>query len=191
VCGDAFTAEEKRRDFEYYERITVRDSSLSACTQAIVAAETGHLSLAYDYLGEAALMDLQDRAHNTRNGLHIASLAGSWLALVSGFGGMRDHGGALAFAPRLPPGLQRLCFRVGYRGCCLWVEVRPDEATYRLMAGARLAISHHGEPLQLAGDEPQTRPVPPAAERERPRQPPGREPPRRRADRAAEGSQGR
>ncbi|HEX2105301.1 MAG TPA: glycosyl hydrolase family 65 protein [Solirubrobacteraceae bacterium] len=185
ACGDAFSAEQKVRDFEYYEPLTVRDSSLSACTQAIVAAETGHLGLAYDYLGEAALMDLQDRAHNTRNGLHIASLAGSWLALVAGFGGMRDHGGALRFAPRLPAGIERLTFRVGLRGCCLAVEVRSTEATYRLVAGERLEIAHHGEPLVLSGDEPQTLPIEPVPERERPRQPPGREPAPRAADRAA------
>ena len=87
--GDAFTAEQKARDFAYYESLTVRDSSLSACIQAVVAAEVGHLDLAYDYLGEAALMDLDDLEHNTRDGLHIASLAGTWLALVLGFGGMR------------------------------------------------------------------------------------------------------
>jgi alpha,alpha-trehalose phosphorylase len=185
VCGDAFTPEEKVRDFEYYEPLTVRDSSLSACTQAIVAAETGHVHLAYDYLGEAALMDLQDRAHNTRNGLHIASLAGSWLALVAGFGGMRDHGGRLRFAPRLPAGIERLAFRIGYRGCCLAVDVRPAEATYRLVAGGGLEVSHHGETVELRGDEPQTRPIEPLPERERPRQPPGRAPVPRSADRAA------
>src|SRR5207248_799764 len=102
ACGDAFSDEEKARDFAYYEAITVRDSSLSACTQAVIAAEVGHLELAYDYFGEAALMDLRDLEHNTRDGLHIASLAGAWLAAVGGFGGMRDHGGSLSFAPRLP-----------------------------------------------------------------------------------------
>ena len=80
----------------------MRDSSLSACIQAVVAAEVGHLELAYDYFGEAALMDLDDLEHNTRDGLHIASLAGAWIAAVAGFGGMRDHGGQLSFAPRLP-----------------------------------------------------------------------------------------
>ena len=80
VCGDAFTAEEKARDFDYYEALTVRDSSLSACTQAVVAAEVGHLELAYDYFAEAALMDLDDLEHNTRDGVHIASLAGAWIA---------------------------------------------------------------------------------------------------------------
>ena len=70
--GDAFTAEQKARNFAYYERLTVRDSSLSACTQAVIAAEVGHLDLAFDYLAEAALMDLDDLEHNTRDGLHIA-----------------------------------------------------------------------------------------------------------------------
>ena len=91
--GNRFTDEEKARDFAYYEAITVRDSSLSACAQAVVAAEVGHVELAYDYFGEAARMDLGDLMHNTRDGLHIASLAGSWIAAVAGFGGMRDHGG--------------------------------------------------------------------------------------------------
>jgi hypothetical protein len=78
LCGDAFTPEEKLRNFAYYDAITVRDSSLSASVQAILAAEVGALDLAYDYLGEAALIDLDDRERNTRDGLHLASLAGSW-----------------------------------------------------------------------------------------------------------------
>src|SRR4029079_18898316 len=73
--GDAFSDEEKARAFDYYEALTVRDSSLSASTQAVIAAEVGHIELAYDYFGEAALIDLDDIAHNTRDGLHIASLA--------------------------------------------------------------------------------------------------------------------
>ena len=103
--GDRFTLEEKARDFAYYEPLTVRDSSLSACVQAVVAAEVGHLELAYDYFGEAALMDLGDLEHNTRDGLHMASLAGSWIAAVAGFGGMRNHGDELRFHPRLPVAL--------------------------------------------------------------------------------------
>jgi alpha,alpha-trehalose phosphorylase len=180
TCGDQFTDEEKARDFAYYEALTVRDSSLSACTQAIVAAETGHLELAYDYLGEAALMDLHDLEHNTRDGLHIASLAGSWLALVSGFGGFRDHGGRLAFAPRLPPGVGRLAFRLGVADGCLHVEVDGDGAAYRLLRGERLTLSHFGEELVVEAGDTVRRDVPPAPERERPRQPPGREPRRRR-----------
>ena len=88
-----------------------------------MAAEVGHLRLAYDYLGEAALMDLEDLEHNTRDGLHIASLAGTWIALVAGFGGMRHHDGTLEFAPKLPERLSRLAFTVQVRGRRLRVEI--------------------------------------------------------------------
>src|SRR5256885_11575693 len=71
--GDAFTGEQKARNFSYYEGLTVRDSSLSACTQAVIPAEVRHLELAYDYLGDAALMDLHDLARNTGDCMHIAS----------------------------------------------------------------------------------------------------------------------
>ena len=102
LCGDAFTDEQKARDFAYYEPLTVRDSSLSACTQAVVAAEVGQLELAHEYLAEAALMDLRDLERNTRDGMHMASLAGAWIALIQGFGGMRQTPDGLTFAPRLP-----------------------------------------------------------------------------------------
>jgi alpha,alpha-trehalose phosphorylase len=174
--GDAFTDDEKARDFEYYERRTVRDSSLSACTQAVLAAEVGHIELAYDYFGEAALMDLHDLEHNTRDGVHIASLAGAWIAAVAGFGGMRDHGGELAFAPRLPEDLGRLAFRLFCRGRRLKVEVANEEASYTLLAGEPLEVKHFGEPLRLSVDNPVSREVPAPPERERPSQPPGREP---------------
>jgi alpha,alpha-trehalose phosphorylase len=179
MCGDEFTAEQKARNFEYYEPITVRDSSLSASTQAIMAAEVGHLDLAYDYLGEAALMDLHDLEHNTRDGVHIASLAGAWLALVCGFGGMRHSGGRLSFAPVLPQGLTRLAFRVMIKGYSLKVQVTPNSTRYELTGGEPLAISHHGEQLLIGPDHPQQRPNPRPAVRPRPGQPPGREPVRR------------
>ena len=105
--------------------LTVRDSSLSACTQAVIAAEVGHLDLAFDYLGEAALMDLRDLEHNTRDGVHIASLAGAWIALVGGFGGLRHRDGTVSFAPRLPQALSRLAFTLLIRGRRLRVEVDP------------------------------------------------------------------
>jgi alpha,alpha-trehalose phosphorylase len=178
--GDAFTDEEKARDFGYYERRTVRDSSLSACTQAVMAAEVGHVELAYDYFGEAALMDLDDLEHNARDGVHIASLAGAWIAAVAGLGGMRDHGGALAFSPRLPEDLGRLSFRLLYRGSRLKVEVENDSASYTLLDGEPLDLSHHGEPLHLTRDGPVTREVPAPPDRERPSQPPGRVPRERR-----------
>jgi alpha,alpha-trehalose phosphorylase len=180
VCGDAFTDEEKQRDFDYYEEITVRDSSLSAATQAVVAAEVGHLDLAYDYFGEAALMDLDDLEHNTRDGLHIASLAGSWIAAVMGFGGLRDHGGELSFAPRLPQRITHLTFRVGWRGRTLQVSVQDRRAAYELVDGEALDISHHGDRVTVEPGSPLELDVPPIEPRPEPKQPPGRAPRRRR-----------
>ncbi|MEU2350665.1 glycosyl hydrolase family 65 protein [Modestobacter sp. NPDC049651] len=177
--GDAFTLEEKIADFAYYEARTVRDSSLSAAQQAVVAAETGHLQLAYDYWAEASLTDLQNLHGNSGHGLHIASLAGGWTVAVAGFGGMRDHDGQLSFSPRLPPRLRRLAFRVVFRGSCLAVTVEGDRATYRLVYGDRpLEIRHHGEPLTV-GVEPVVRDVPPPPQVEPVRQPPHAAPRRR------------
>jgi alpha,alpha-trehalose phosphorylase len=143
--GDAFTLEQKRMNFEYYEKITVRDSSLSACSQAVIAAEVGQMALAYDYLGEVALMDLENLEHDTRDGLHVASLAGTWIALVAGFGGMREHHGSLQFAPRLPDGIRRLAFGLAYRGRRLRVELTPATSSYSLTRGDDLMFFHFDE----------------------------------------------
>ncbi len=178
----AFTAEEKARNFDYYEALTVRDSSLSASTQAVIAAEVGQLGLAYDYLGEAALMDLRDLENDTCDGLHIASLAGAWIALVGGFGGMRTHWAPTSFAPQLPEGLTRIAFNVTIRGRRLRVEMTHAAARYVLADGEPLQIVHHGEELTVSVGNPQTRPILPPPPRPRPRQPPGREPARRKPE---------
>ena len=182
VRGDAFTPEQKARNFAYYEPLTVRDSSLSACTQAVMAAEVGQLELAHEYLAEAALMDLRDVERNTRDGMHMASLAGAWWALVGGFGGMRAENGGMASGkgtlqscPRLPSGIGRLAFRLRYRGRVLHVEIVPGEARYELLDGEPLRLVHHGEPLTIA-DKPVSRPIPAVVAGPRPHQPPGREP---------------
>ena len=176
TCGDRFDAEQKARDFAYYESITVRDSSLSAAIQAIVAAEVGHPELAYDYLNETAFTDLRDLASNTRDGLHLAALAGTWLAAVAGFGGMRDHGETLSFAPRLPSRLTRLRFGLLYRGQPLRVDIRPHTAQYELLDGKPFEILHYGEPVTVTANSPESRPLPSTAQRAAPHPPLGRSP---------------
>jgi alpha,alpha-trehalose phosphorylase len=178
--GEEFTAEQKAKNFDYYESLTVRDSSLSACTQAAMAAEVGHLDLAYDYVGESALMDLRDIEHNTRDGVHIASPAGTWIALVIGFGGLRHAHGRFKFAPRLPDGLARLAFTVLIRGRRLHVEVTHATTRYALVDGKPLEFMHYGQKVSLSAEKPQVRAVQKAPVRPRPSQPPGREPARRR-----------
>lgn len=178
--GDAFTPEQKLRNFLYYERRTVRDSSLSACTQAVLAVEVGHPELAHSYLREAALMDLHDLNENTRDGVHMASLAGAWIALVAGFGGLRDHDGTLSFAPRLSSKLSRLEFSLLWRGRRLRVDVRPHQTTYALRHADPddvVELRHHGETIRVTCDEPVTVPIPAAHPAgPAPEQPPGRSP---------------
>jgi alpha,alpha-trehalose phosphorylase len=186
LCPEAFTAEQKARNFAYYERITVRDSSLSAATQAVLAAETGHLDLAYDYLCETALVDLADLANNTDHGLHIAALAGAWSALVAGFGGLRHRNdGGLAFAPRLPEALTRITFRLRWRGRRLRVQITPAQAEYRLLDGDELRLSHYGQLVTVRADPPLVRPIPPTPPTDHLAQPVGREPLARRLRDAA------
>jgi alpha,alpha-trehalose phosphorylase len=179
----AFTPEQKARNVDYYERRTTRDSSLSACTQAVMCADVGHLELAHDYTYEAALIDLRDLHHNTRNGLHMASLAGTWNALVAGFGGLRDDEGELVLNPHLPDGISCMRFRLRWRGFRLTVEARHSEVSYILRDGpeGKLTIRHAGETLELTTDAPTTVAVQPCRPMlPPPPQPPGREPIRRR-----------
>lgn len=150
--GDAFTLDEKRRNFAYYEARTVRDSSLSAPIQAVLAAELGHLTLAHDYLAEAALLDLRRGGESGGDGLHIAACAGAWIALVMGFGGMRDHDGELSFGPRLPLHLRRLSFRLRWREVSLRVTITRDSVTYE--ADGDVTFRHEGKEVQVrAGEE--------------------------------------
>jgi alpha,alpha-trehalose phosphorylase len=179
VFGTAFADDDKARSVDYYEQRTVRDSSLSANVQAVICAEVGHLELAYDYASEAAFIDLHDINHNTRDGLHMASLAGAWAALVVGFGGLRDEGGVLRLTPRLPDTISRLCFNLRWRGLKLKVDLTPPEATYSLRDGAdsTLTFYHEGAEVTVRVGASVSRPITPFTPLlARPKQPPGREP---------------
>jgi len=149
LLGEHFTLEEKRRIFDYYDPLTTGDSSLSVCIQSIVAAEVGYCDEACRYFADASVMDLGDVGGNVRDGLHVAALGGTWMALVHGFAGLRDHGGRPRFRPALPPGWRRLRFRLQVRGSLFEVDLCQDRATYRLLEGDPLEIEHEGELLRL------------------------------------------
>jgi len=139
----------------------------------------GHLELAYDYVYEAAQIDLRDLDHNSGDGMHIASLASVWTALVAGFGGLREYQGQLSFAPQLPDLITRLSFTVQWRGLRLEVDIEPGRAIYGLRdnSEATLAFRHHGEEVTVTAGKPVTALIskrPPLLPR--PPQPPGREP---------------
>ena len=176
LAGPAFSAEQKRADFEYYEAITVRDSSLSACTQSVVGFEVGHIARAFAYLREAALIDLEDLEHNSADGLHIASLAGAWVAVVAGLGGLRDDDGTLRFAPRPAGELRRVSFSLRYRRSLLQVSIGAETASYRLAEGEVLSFSHWGQRVTLRTDMHVTLPIPPPPQLPAPPSVPGRAP---------------
>ncbi|QIS04147.1 family 65 glycosyl hydrolase [Nocardia brasiliensis] len=175
LCPNAFTPEQKVRNFDYYEALTVRDSSLSACAQSILAAEVGNSGLAFDYFVESALTDLHDLHHNVASGLHIAALAGAWSCCVAGFGGMRVCDGELRFAPRIPERIRRLAFRILWRGSRLAVEITRDTVVYRLLSGERIELRHHGAP-HVVGEEPLLLSIPAAPSVSKAEPPPGRAP---------------
>lgn len=152
--GEAFSREQKRRDFDFYEPLTTHDSSLSACIFGIVAAEVGHAHKAYDYFMRTARMDLDNEHGNTPHGVHTAAMAGSWMGVVHGFGGLRWHQGEPRFAPTLPGAWRGYAFKLRVRGVQLQVRVTPGEVEYALLQGDALTLQHDGQPLSLTRAAP-------------------------------------
>jgi alpha,alpha-trehalose phosphorylase len=149
LAGEEFTIDEKRRTFDYYDPLTTGDSTLSACIQSVIASEVGYPEAALEYFLDACAVDLVDAHGNTADGIHIASCGGTWLALVAGFGGLRDFEGDVRFRPRLPDGWTRLRFRVAVRGQVVEVDIRAAETAYRLVEGDGLTIEHGDRTLRL------------------------------------------
>ncbi|MCR2811360.1 MULTISPECIES: glycosyl hydrolase family 65 protein [unclassified Microbacterium] len=152
--GNHFSDEDKLADFEYYDPLTTGDSTLSAVVQAILAAEVGYQDLALEYFRESIFVDLGDLHHNAADGVHVASAGGVWTALVSGFGGMRDHFGELTFDPRLPADWPELSFKLQWHGTALDVTITRDQFRIRAGEGDPLVFSVRGKPFAIgAGEE--------------------------------------
>jgi alpha,alpha-trehalose phosphorylase len=155
LLGDAFSSEEKKRNFEFYDPLTTGDSSLSSCVEAIIAAQIGDMEKAIQYGMAALLMDLADVGGNVKDGCHIASMGGTWMMLTYGFGGMRDHDGTLSFWPRRAPEDNAILrFPLTYRGQMLDVEIGLETVTYALREGQSLVIRHEMEEVQLTREHP-------------------------------------
>jgi trehalose/maltose hydrolase-like predicted phosphorylase len=149
LLGNLFSMAEKKRNFDYYDPLTTGDSSLSPCIQSVAAAELGYTEKAYQYFARTARMDLDDVNGNVEDGLHTAAMAGTWISLVYGFAGMRDYDGKLSFAPKLPANWKSLRFRVLHQGSLLEVTLTHDAATYLLMTGKAMVVSHRGKATVL------------------------------------------
>lgn len=147
--GERWTPEEKRKNFFFYDSVTTHDSSLSMAVFSLLANEIGEVGTAYDYFMSSARLDLDDMHHNTKDGLHMANMAGTWTGLTRGFGGMRCRDGKLSFAPVLPPKWQGYRFRVLYRGRCVEVSMGAEGPSYRLVSGAPITVSSCGKDIEL------------------------------------------
>jgi len=156
LLGSQFTAAEKKRNFDYYDPLTTGDSSLSPCIQSVAAAELGYADRAYAYFMRTARMDLDDVNGNVSHGVHAAAMAGSWVSLVHGFGGLRDDDGRISFSPRLPAAWSRLRFRLLLGDRILQVTLTGHTATYDLLAGDEVEIRHFGQPLRVVAGQPAT-----------------------------------
>jgi alpha,alpha-trehalose phosphorylase len=161
LLGNAFSAEAKKRNFEFYDPLTTGDSSLSSCVEAIIAAQVGDTEKAIRYGMAALLMDLADIGGNVKDGCHIASMGGTWMMLTYGLGGMRDDDGTLSFWPsRAPEDDAILRFPLTYRGHMLEVEIGLEKVEYTLREGESLVIRHETEEIRLTRENPMAvRPV--------------------------------
>ena len=139
-----------RRDLAYYEPLTTHDSTLSATAFAIAAARCGDESKALDYLHQTAFVDLSDLHANTWHGCHLAAMAGSWLALAQGWGGLTIDDGKLSLAPLCPPAWGSFSFRFQWHGAKVEAYVSGGDARYTLVEGPVPQFFDRGRPVDLS-----------------------------------------
>ncbi|HKM05663.1 MAG TPA: beta-phosphoglucomutase, partial [Sphaerochaeta sp.] len=148
-----FTKAERIRNFLFYEPYTTGDSSLSHCIQSIMASDSFQPLKAWTYFNKTVRLDIDDIQGNSVDGIHTASMAGSWMATVYGFAGFRDWKGTFSFDPKLPTAWKGLSFCLTLHSSVLKVELRPDEAVYTLMTGTHLELVHRNETFTLEKGE--------------------------------------
>ena len=151
ILEDAQSEQTIRNSYEYYEKITTHDSSLSTCVFSIMAAKLKMEKKAMDYFGNSARLDLLDLQRNTKDGIHTANMGGTYMAIVYGFGGFRLKESGIWFAPMLPSGWSGYRFKIRYRDSRIAVAIHPDVCEFRLESGAPKDIFVYGQPHTLGG----------------------------------------
>ncbi|MCL4120092.1 UNVERIFIED_CONTAM: hypothetical protein GTU68_061930 [Idotea baltica] len=137
---DQFSTEELERHFDFYEPFTVHESSLSPCVHSIQAAKLGRMEQAYQFYLRTSRLDLDDYNHEVEEGLHITSMAGTWMSIVEGFGGMRVVNNMLSFSPKIPEQWKGYSFKVNFRHQILTVNVNQNETNFKLEGNKDLQI---------------------------------------------------
>ncbi len=141
---DHFTKEELRRNFEFYESFTVHESSLSPCVHTIQAAVLDKMDMAYTFYLRTSRLDLDDYNKEVEEGCHITSMAGTWMSIVEGFGGMRVKENALHFAPKIPKEWQGYSFKINFRNQILKVAVHQNETKFSIDGDKELTVYVNG-----------------------------------------------
>lgn len=149
IYEDAQDIETIRKSFEYYEKVTTHDSSLSTCIYSIVASKLGQEDKAYAYFGDSAKLDLFNLHHNTKDGIHTANMGGNYMAIVYGFGGLRLKESGIYFAPALPKQWEGYTFKIHFEDSQIQVEVKPEESVFTLAEGTPKTIHVYGEAYEL------------------------------------------
>jgi maltose phosphorylase len=137
---DRYDMDTIRRNFDFYEPRTVHESSLSPCVHAILAAKLGDEKRAYEFYLRTSRLDLDDYNNDTEDGCHITSMAGTWMSVVEGFGGMRVRDGKLSFNPFLPDKWTSFSFHIGFRGVSIKITMSKDEVTVKNLSGTGIDL---------------------------------------------------
>lgn len=151
---DHFTMEELERHFDFYEPFTVHESSLSPCVHSIQAAKLGRMEQAYTFYLRTSRLDLDDYNHEVHEGLHITSMAGTWMSIVEGFGGMRVKDNTLSFAPKIPKQWNGYSFKINFRNQIVKVSVNQSKTTFGLEGSEALKIKVNGKVVTILSNLP-------------------------------------
>ena len=153
LYNSSFSERAKRVNYDYYLPRTIHESSLSPAIHSILAAELGDMEAAVRFFGYATRLDLDNYNRNTREGLHITSIAMAWANIVYGFAGLRSDGELLRFAPHLPPRWEELCFSIVYRGSVVQIRMEKGRVSFRLLSGEPIPLRVYDAVYTLGGGE--------------------------------------
>ncbi|MDI9882006.1 glycoside hydrolase family 65 protein [Flectobacillus longus] len=146
---DDFDIDTIRRNYEFYEPMTVHESSLSPCVHSIIAAKLGDKPRSYEFYQRSARLDLDDYNNDTEDGLHITSMAGTWMSVIKGFGGMRVRGGQVHLNPFVPENWKSFAFKIRFRNNILNIITTSDNVTIENLEGGDITINVGTEAYQV------------------------------------------
>lgn len=150
---DHFTIDELQRHFDFYEPFTVHESSLSPCVHSIQAAKLDRMEQAYKFYLRTSRLDLDDYNKEVEEGLHITSMAGTWMSIVEGFGGLRILDDKLSFTPKIPKGWDSYSFKINFRNRILEVIITKDQTKFKLAGKEQMSIRLNGKRIELLPQE--------------------------------------